>query len=80
MENYETILAADQQIAAHAQALAANPDDRILQTNYTGAVNACLAVAADYNADAQNFLREDFRRADLPERISTTDPATDCHE
>lgn len=80
VENYELIVAADKQIAAHAEALAKHPEDRILQTNYTGSVNACLSIVADYNADAQNFLREDFRSADLPERITGSDPATDCHE
>lgn len=46
------------------------PDDRTLQQTYEGTKSYCLTLVADYNADARNFLREDFRASDLPDQIS----------
>lgn len=46
------------------------PDDLTLQQTYEGTKSYCLSLVADYNADARNFLREDFRASDLPDQIS----------
>jgi hypothetical protein len=53
-----------------------NTADKTLHQTYLGTIGYCTSVVADYNADARNFLREDFRAVDLPESI---DPAT-CKE
>lgn len=49
------------------------PDNLTLEQTYLGTVGYCLELVADYNADARNFLREDFRASDLP---ASLDPAT----
>jgi hypothetical protein len=49
------------------------PEDKTLHQTYLGTVGYCTALVADYNADARNFLREDFRASDLPESL---DPST----
>lgn len=59
----------------HAAHLAA-PDDAVAKTNWIGSISYCTDLVADYNADARNFLREDFRASDLPDQL---DPAT-CTE
>lgn len=56
----------------HAQSIA-DPTDVVAKTNWLGSISYCTEVVADYNADARNFLREDFRAADLPDQI---DPNT----
>lgn len=68
-ENYQeyqaTLVRIDQFHAVHL----ADPNDAVSKTNYLGQVSHCTDVVADYNADARNFLREDFRAADLPESL-----------
>lgn len=72
-ENYAeyeaTLVRIDVAYTAHT----ADPADTTLEQTYLGTVSYCTGLVADYNADARNFLREDFRAADLPERI---DPDT----
>jgi hypothetical protein len=48
------------------------------RTNATGQRTYCLSVVADYDAKARSYASADFRAADLPYRIDTTDPTTDC--
>lgn len=63
---YEATLARiDQFQAVHL----ADPGDAVARTNWLGQISHCTDVVADYNADARNFLREDFRAADLPESL-----------
>lgn len=69
-ENYADYEATLVKIEFAADALESNPDDRISQTNYQGLVNYCASLVADYNADARNFLKEDFKAADLPDHIA----------
>lgn len=40
-----------------------------LEQTLTGTMNYCASLVADYNADARNYLREDFRASDLPDKI-----------
>lgn len=72
-ENYQeyesTLVRIDQFHRVHLD----DPNDAIAKTNYLGQVSHCTDVVADYNADARNFLREDFRAADLPPSL---DPNT----
>lgn len=77
-DKYQAIRSADQKIAVHKAALAADPKNPTLQTNLTGVTSACISAVAEYNADSRKYLLEEFKSVDLPYQISTTDPATDC--
>lgn len=77
-DNYQEVKATDKNIAVTATALALDPENKTLQTNFLGLQNYCNTVVADYNADARKFLSEDFRAADLPQEIDSFDPTTDC--
>lgn len=79
-ERYATIEAQDRKIQNHYDRLQANPDDRFAETNYYGARDVCESAVADYNAKARTFLAGDFRSADLPAQIDSTNPLTDCKE
>lgn len=46
--------------------------DKTLHQTYLGTVGYCTNLVADYNADARNFLREDFRASDLPASLDAT--------
>lgn len=71
-ENYaeyeSTLVRIDTAYAAHL----ASPGDKTLQQTYLGTVGYCTNLVADYNADARNFLREDFRASDLPDSLDAT--------
>ena len=77
---YANVVATDQKVTVAKTALDLDPEDKTLQENYTGTQNVCLSMVADYNAEARSYLAEDFRAADLPEQLSSFDPATDCKE
>jgi hypothetical protein len=77
---YQDVLATDQKIDLAAGAAAADPDDQTKADTVAGLRSYCLSAVADYNADARKYLSADFRAADLPDRIDTTNPATDCKE
>jgi len=77
-DKYQAIRSADQKIAIHKAALAADPKNPTLQTNLTGVTTVCISAVADYNADSRKYLLEEFKAVDLPYQISTTDPATNC--
>lgn len=68
-ENYADYESTLFKIQQASDALAVDPSNRTLQQNLTGTVNYCASLVADYNADARNFLREDFRAADLPDEL-----------
>ena len=68
-ENYAEYESTIFKIKQAQKALQDDPDNAILQTNYQGTVNYCASLVADYNADARNYLREDFKAADLPDQI-----------
>lgn len=71
-ENYaeyeSTLIRIDVAYSAHIAA----PDDKTLQQTYLGTVGYCTSLVADYNADARNFLREDFRASDLPASLDAS--------
>ncbi|PRB01804.1 hypothetical protein CQ047_18270 [Microbacterium sp. MYb72] len=71
-ENYaeyeSTLVRLDAAYTAHIAA----PDDKTLQQTYLGTIGYCTSLVADYNADARNFLREDFRASDLPASIDAS--------
>lgn len=72
-ENYADIEATQFKIAAASDALeaakAAGEPTKTLEQTLQGTINYCASVVADYNADARNFLREDFKASDLPDQI-----------
>lgn len=78
-DTYQEILATDKKIDVAADAVKQDPST-VNKTNYTGLVNYCNDVVADYNAQARKYLAADFKSADLPDEISDTNPATDCKE
>lgn len=49
-----------------------NTADKTLHQTYLGTVGYCTNLVADYNADARNFLREDFRASDLPASLDAS--------
>lgn len=68
-ENYAEYESTLFKIQQASDALTVDPSNRTLQQNLSGTVNYCASLVADYNADARNFLREDFRAADLPDEL-----------
>lgn len=68
-EYESTLVRIDVAYSAHI----ASPEDKTLEQTYLGTVGYCTSLVADYNADARNFLREDFRASDLP---ASLDPST----
>lgn len=77
-DQHQAIISADEKIAIHKAALAADPKNPTLQTNLTGVTTGCISAVAEYNAESRKFLSEDFKSADLPYQIDKSDPATDC--
>lgn len=77
---YAEVIATDQKITVAYERMDADPDDRTAKDTYYGTKTVCLSIVADYNAESRKYLSENFRAADLPEQISTTDPTTDCKE
>lgn len=77
-QRYQDILATDRKIGPAKVAMDADPTNTVLQTNYTGLVNYCLSEVGKYNSTAREYLNKDFRDADLPSEISSTNPSTDC--
>jgi len=77
-DTYQSILSADRKIAVHRDALKNDPKNQVLQTNLTGTTTVCMSFVAEYNADSNKYLKEDFKSARLPYEIDSSDPATDC--
>lgn len=77
---FQGIIAADATINITAEALKANPGDLKLETELRGQKQACVDLVGRYNAKARSFSQADFRAADLPFEIETTNPQTDCKE
>lgn len=77
---YQDIKAADRRITQAKAASEAKPKDKTLLTNYTGTVNFCYQLVADYNANSRKYTQEDFRAIDLPYQIDSYDQTTDCKE
>lgn len=79
-ELYAGIKAADQRLDSLAAAKKADPKDFVAATTYTGAVNYCIDLRAQYDADARKYTAEQFRAVDLPAQIDQLDPAFNCLE
>lgn len=75
---YAGIQAADQKTELAAERLAAKPDDLTLQQQHAGVQSGCISLVADYNAESNKFLSEDFKSARLPYEIETHKPQFDC--
>lgn len=76
---YAGIEAQDQMIGLLYEAAEKDPSE-YNSANYAGARLVCLDLVGDYNAKARSYLSEEFRSADLPARIDTHMPSTDCKE
>lgn len=76
---YAAIEAQDSMIAVLDEAYDADPSP-FNKANYDGARLTCLSLIGDYNSDARNYLSAEFRSADLPARIDTNMPSTNCKE
>lgn len=77
---HQGILSADAAISITAEALKADPESLKIQTELRGQKQACVKLVGEYNAKARSFSQADFRAADLPFEIDTTNPQTDCKE
>ncbi len=77
---YGQILTADKNLDQAAANLAANPTGEFEKTNYTGLRNRCNDMVNTYNTEALKVTRGKWISPNLPERIDSTDPATDCQE
>jgi hypothetical protein len=77
---FADVKAADLKIAVAAAAVTLNPLDKTAQQTYTGTINFCIQISADYDALARKYSAEDFRSVDLPEQIDRFDSSTDCKE
>lgn len=78
---YADIQAADQRINVTWGALKSKPGgDLKLETELIGQKHYCLGLVADYDAKARSFTQQDFRAADLPQKIDKSAEETDCEE
>lgn len=77
-ELYAEITSTDRKLLPAQERADADPKSTIARTEFTGLVNYCLDVVADYNAEARKYLAGDFRAMDLPAVIDGTAPETDC--
>lgn len=77
-EKYNAVKAADQKITLYAATVAANPGDKTAATNLQGITSQCINYVTEYNAESSKFLSRDWKDAELPTTISTTNPSTDC--
>lgn len=78
-QKYQDIQNADKRIDTFAAAKAEDPT-YTNKVNYTGAINVCNQLVADYNAEARKQTSADWKAADLPSVIDQNDPKFDCKE
>lgn len=77
---YQDIIAADKVINTTADALELDPASTRLKTELLGQKQYCVDLTGQYDAKARSFTQEEFRAADLPAQVNSTDPTTDCRE
>lgn len=77
---FQAIVASDATINITAEALKDDPESLKIKTELRGQKQACVDLVGQYNAKARSFSQADFRAADLPFEIETTNPQTDCKE
>lgn len=78
-ELYAKVLEYDKNLDVAAAAVKRNPSN-FNQTNYDGLVMTCNAAIEQYDAEARKVSSEKWRSEDLPHKIDTADPLTDCRE
>lgn len=76
---YTDIQNADKRIDTFAAAKTEDPS-YTNKVNYTGAVNTCNQLVANYDAEARKYTSAGWRDNQLPEAIDQTDPKFDCKE
>lgn len=84
-EGFEKLFAdiqvADRNLTTTARVLRAKPTgDLKLETELLGQKHYCAGLVAEYDAKARSFTQQDFRAADLPQKIDARDGTTDCEE
>lgn len=78
---FEDVKTADRNLTTTAATLRAKPTgDLKLETELLGQKHYCAGLVAEYNAKARSFTQQDFRAADLPQKIDDKDETTDCEE
>lgn len=80
LDKYNAIVTADENLNVTAEALKADPNNGKLKTELNGQKMICNSYVGEYNAAAKKFTQEEFRDAELPLKINSTDPTTDCKE
>jgi hypothetical protein len=79
VQTYNDIVAADKRVQVMYDAKAIDPST-VNNTNYTGAVNFCIQLVADYDALIDKYTSADFIPEGYPEKIDTLNSETDCKE
>lgn len=79
-DKFAAIITADKNLNLTAEALQSKPNDVKLNTELTGQKMICNDLVGQYDSAARKFSQEEFRAADLPAQIDSSNPATDCKE
>jgi hypothetical protein len=74
---YAAVLKHDKNLNVMGAAVKRNPSS-FNQTNYDGTLIACNNAVEDYDAETEKISSAKWRSPDLPYKIDTTDPLTDC--
>lgn len=80
LDKYNAVVTFDKNLTLTAEQLAKDPTSVKLQTELTGQKMICNDAVGTYNAAARKFTQQEFRDADLPDRIDGTNADTDCRE
>lgn len=80
LDKFNAIITADKNLTLTAEALKSQPDSVKLQTELTGQKMICNDAVGAYNSAARKFTQQEFRDADLPDKIDETKSETDCKE
>ena len=79
VQTYNDLLAADRRVDVMWHARRDDPT-QVNKTNYTGAVNFCIQLIADYDALGDKYTSADFRPEGYPARVDQLSKTTDCKE
>jgi len=78
LDKFNAIITADKNLTITGESLKKTPDSVKLQTELAGQMMICNDAVGAYNAAARKFTQQDFKDADLPDKIDETKPETDC--
>lgn len=78
LDKWNAIITADKNLTLTAEQLVKNPTSVKLQTELTGQQMVCNDAVGVYNAAAKKFTQQEFKDADLPDKIDETKTETDC--